>query len=370
MFRRSTTKRAAPPQRYNKAPSAAKKVIAPRSSVRSLQHLSESIVNGDDRNSSCLINTPVSCFSMPGVNTTHMPGTHTAVSVPTTTAPPVFSTPTPDTTGPHSCIQDQDIKDQLWVKGHTPVKVPVLEKYLTNYYNRHDAELLFTGFRDGFRLNYVGPTLSVWSKNLISAEMHKNETKMKLAKERTLGKIVGVLPSVCSSQFETKLFTAAFSLAFHGLFRVGELTVGSKGIAVHTVLFNNVKVCDKLIQVYLATSKTDQLGTGKVLTISSQYNVKICPVIALSSYFMVRPSVQGPLFCHYDTKQLTRYQFSAVLKKSLAVLGYKGSNYKSHSFRIGMATTLSIEGYADDYIKALGRWKSDSSYLEYIRIPV
>ncbi|CAC5406824.1 unnamed protein product [Mytilus coruscus] len=99
MFRRSTRKRAAPPQRYNKAASAAKKVTAPRSSVGSLQHLSESIVNGDDRNSSCLINMPFSGFSMPGVDTTHMPGTHTAVSVPTTTAPPVFSTPTPDTTG-------------------------------------------------------------------------------------------------------------------------------------------------------------------------------------------------------------------------------------------------------------------------------
>lgn len=35
-----------------------------------------------------------------------------------------------------------------------------------------------------------------------------------------------------------------------------------------------------------------------------------------------------------------------------------------------MATTLSIEGYADDNIKMLGRWKSDSSYLKYMRIPV
>ncbi|CAC5408031.1 unnamed protein product [Mytilus coruscus] len=197
----------------------------------------------------------------------------------------------------------------------------------------------------------------------------KLNSRLPLTRE-LLEKIVSVVPSLCSSQFETKLFTAAFSLAFHGLFRVGELTVGSKGIADHTVLFNNVKVCDEFLPVYLATSKTDQLGTGKVLTISSQYNVKICPVIALSSYYMVRPSVEGPLFCHYDTKPLTRYQFSAVLKKSLAVLGYKGSNYKSRSFRIGMDTTLSIEGYADDYVKILVRWKSDSSYLKYIRVPV
>lgn len=31
-----------------------------------------------------------------------------------------------------------------------------------------------------------------------------------------------------------------------------------------------------------------------------------------------------------------------------------------------MGTTLSFEGYSDDYIKVLGRCKSDSSYLTYI----
>lgn len=75
------------------------------------------------------------------------------------------------------------------VKGHTPVKVHVLEKYLTNYYNRHDPELLFPGFRDCFRFNYVGPVRVV--KKLISAEMHKNETKMKLTKEVELGRMLG-----------------------------------------------------------------------------------------------------------------------------------------------------------------------------------
>lgn len=97
--------------------------------------------------------------------------------------------------------------------------------------------------------------------------------------------------------------------------------------------------------------KNYQLGTGKGLIISSHGNVKICLVIALSSYFMVRPSVEGPLFCHYDTKSLTRDQFTSVLKQSLAVLGYKGSNNKLHPFKIGMATSLLIGGYADDDIK-------------------
>ncbi|CAC5382729.1 HARBI1 [Mytilus coruscus] len=68
----------------------------------------------------------------------------------------------------------------------------------------------------------------------------KLDSRLPLTRE-LLEKIIGVLPSLCSSKFETKLFTAAFLLAFHGLFRVGELTVGSKGIADHAVLFKNLK---------------------------------------------------------------------------------------------------------------------------------
>jgi hypothetical protein len=43
-----------------------------------------------------------------------------------------------------------------------------------------------------------------------------------------LQQIVRVLSCVCTSQFEVKLFTAALALVFHGLFRVGELTVGNR----------------------------------------------------------------------------------------------------------------------------------------------
>ena len=55
----------------------------------------------------------------------------------------------------------------------------------------------------------------------------------------------------------------------------------------------------------------------------------------------------------------TNIQYTAVLKKTLALLGHDTANYKSHSFRVGMATTLTLEGFTDDQIKAMGRWKSD-----------
>jgi hypothetical protein len=56
-------------------------------------------------------------------------------------------------------------------------------------------------------------------------------------------------------------------------------------------------------------------------------------------YLGFRPNFQGPLFCHFDGKSLSNYQCTAVLKKTFALLGHDTANYKSHSFRIGMATT-------------------------------
>jgi hypothetical protein len=74
--------------------------------------------------------------------------------------------------------------------------------------------------------------------------------------------------------------------------------------------------------------------------------VKVCPL------------VEGPLFCHFDGRPLSKYQFSALLKKSLGVLGLADANFKSHSFRIGMVTTLAMEGMSDENIKFIRRWKS------------
>lgn len=96
--------------------------------------------------------------------------------------------------------------------------------------------------------------------------------------------------------------------------------------------------------------------------------MKKCPVKNMHNYLQVRPYIDGQLFCHFDGTPLTSYQFSALLKRALNVLGIDNSQYKSHSFRIGMATTFALEGASKEQIKELGRWSSES-YLRYIRLP-
>ena len=86
---------------------------------------------------------------------------------------------------------DEALLSSLWELGKTPVKVDVLKKYIATYDKVLDRELLVTGFSEGFRLQYTGPRLSVFSKNLVSADNYKLETLAKLQKEINLGRIIG-----------------------------------------------------------------------------------------------------------------------------------------------------------------------------------
>ena len=181
-----------------------------------------------------------------------------------------------------------------------------------------------------------------------------------------LADIVATLHKVCTTGFEAILFTAAFTLAFHGLMRVGELAI-KKGRKNHTVQIGDVKIFDKYMLVNLASSKTDQLGKGSVISIPVQV-AGPCPIQAMVEYLKVRPPFSGTLFCHYDGTELTCFQFSSVLRKALVCLNVDQKHIRSHSFRIGKATSCALEGMSDEEIKIAGRWKSNS-YQTYIRLP-
>lgn len=184
-----------------------------------------------------------------------------------------------------------------------------------------------------------------------------------------LSRILSIVGFVTRTNYETLLFKAAFSLCFHGMFRVGELTISDSKYVNHAVKLKDVKFVNGGIEVFLKTSKTDQFGEGVTMFISSQPNHKqLCPVAALALYLPLHPQRQEQLFCHYDGTPLSKYQFSAVLKRALSYLGDTDVKITSHSFRIGMATQCAIDGFSDEEIKRLGRWKS-GVYLRYIRIP-
>ena len=135
-----------------------------------------------------------------------------------------------------------------------------------------------------------------------------------------LVKVLSKLPVVCTNEYESKLFAAVYSLAFFGFFRVGEVTV-AKGRSEQQILgLDDIKLVEdrNYIMVNVRYSKTDQLGKGVSLKIGKVGGI-VCPVNNLLQYLEARPRLLGPLFIHFNGQPVSRYQFSAVLKKSLRI---------------------------------------------------
>lgn len=184
-----------------------------------------------------------------------------------------------------------------------------------------------------------------------------------------LTSIIAKLPSICFSSYEALLFATAFSVAFHGFLRIGEI-VFTKMSQTHQIIgVKDARVIQEKnhqsIEVRLRHSKNDQSGKGTYIYIS-ETGTSVCPVLLFRKYMSERPKVDGPLFCHYNKRHVSRYQFSSILNKSLKVIGIKSDGYKSHSFRIGAATAAALNGVSNEDIMKRGRWRS-SVFKNYIR---
>ncbi len=163
------------------------------------------------------------------------------------------------------------------------------------------------------------------------------------------------------------MLTAAYTLAFFGFLRCGELTVPS------WKQFNprrhptraDIHLSENHLTYHLKFSKTDQLATGMQICIGTTGN-KLCPVRAMHQYLRHHKAPQGPLFQFLSWHPLMARTFRRRVRSSLRDLGYNSSRYNTHSFCIGAATTVAAAGLPPETIKALGRWKS-SCYQSYIR---
>ena len=182
-----------------------------------------------------------------------------------------------------------------------------------------------------------------------------------------LHRMLDRLPVVCPSHYEATLFSAIFTTAFFGYFRMGELVQNSRREVGHAIQIQDVKYSKSSdrIQIYLCHSKTDQEGKGAVINLIPTAMI-MCPVQSLKAFIRVRPLQLGSFFCHADGTPVTRYQVMSVFSMLIADLGLDTQAYKTHSFRIGAATEAWVQGKGEDQIAKGGRWKSRCLY-KYIR---
>ena len=171
----------------------------------------------------------------------------------------------------------------------------------------------------------------------------------------------------------TKMLWAASCLCFFAFLRAGELTVPAEreyDPEVHLSM-GDVAVDDTgqptLLRVVIKRSKTDPFRKGVNLFVGRTQSV-LCPVAAVLDYLCIRGTNPGPLFIFADGRPLTRARFAEEVRSVLSRAGVDQSQYCTHSFRIGAATTAAAKGIEDSLIKTLGRWES-AAYLQYVRIP-
>lgn len=182
-----------------------------------------------------------------------------------------------------------------------------------------------------------------------------------------LGKLVAVLANVAETGFEATLFGLAFSCAFFGAFRVGELVADSRRSMDTGLLFSNMVFREEAVLCRLPRSKTDQAGRGRWVTLRAQPEGAVCPVRLAASYSLIRPAGSPQWLLHMDGSPLTRFQFGAVFQRCLQRLGCNCKEYGTHSFRIGAATSAAARGLSAADIQELGRWKS-GAFKAYVRL--
>ena len=78
-----------------------------------------------------------------------------------------------------------------------------------------------------------------------------------------------------------------------------------------------------------------------------------CPVRAMQAYLQVRGDRPGPLFQYVTGQAVLRNDFNKELRWALLFCDLDPTTFKSHSFRIGAATTAAQLGMSDSQIRTL-----------------
>ena len=171
------------------------------------------------------------------------------------------------------------------------------------------------------------------------------------------------------------MYMALFSMAYYGLFRIGELAEGT-----HTVKAMDVHIAinKRKLLFILWSSKTHGLDVHPQMIKISSTRIKqhrnpeskqFCPYQLLRTYLEARGKYISPhenFFIFLDHSLVRQHHFCSILRKCLLIVGLEASNFSGHSFRASRALDLLRYGLMVETIKKLGWWRSNAifSYLK------
>jgi len=212
------------------------------------------------------------------------------------------------------------------------------------------------------------PTSSFLILKLLRA-CHKQQTifdsRMPIVKPM-LERLMLTLVHTGTDHYRQHLFQAMFALAFYAFLRIGEITIiGKDGHNAHLIQRNQIRMQTKHFELKFISYKHSQ-GQPFSLSVMEAQERGPCPVRAMQAYLQVRGDRPGPLFQYVTGHAVLRNDFNKELRQALLFCDLDPTAFKSHSFRIGAATTAAQLGMSDRQIRTLSRWKSDA-FKQYIR---
>ena len=143
-----------------------------------------------------------------------------------------------------------DFRKQFGLKNIWPAPVQDIMSFIANMYRKCLSFSTVNCYISGLSFynkinNFEDYTQMFIVRKMIEgikrSKLHEKDHRLPIIRE-LLNRILSILSIICTSHYEADLFKAAFLLAFHGFFRVRELTVGPKGDQIHTVKIENVKL--------------------------------------------------------------------------------------------------------------------------------
>jgi hypothetical protein len=180
---------------------------------------------------------------------------------------------------------------------------------------------------------------------------------------------------------EKVLYRAMFTTMFFGFLRISEAIKGGAGKCdnpplqlkhVSFLVHGRTKEC--MVVLTLPPTKTDPTAKEKEYKLAlpklEEKDKDICPYRALMDLVKLRgkhANKEEDLFILPEQEIRSKYKtFVSLMRSLLKRKGYEESEYYTHSFRIGAATSASMLGMSKEEIKTMGRWSSEC-WNVYIR---
>jgi hypothetical protein len=197
---------------------------------------------------------------------------------------------------------------------------------------------------------------------------HGYEKRLRLGISGTMLKVI--IKSLNMSSFRAARWAAWACTTYYGGFRANELLQTKHGglrcLWKHFT-FGTLSTSFMTLKQYF--SKSRQFGPSIIIPICFT-GESSCPVTRMKhyrSFFSNQVDLDhSPAFMSLDGTAYTYNQAMSDTRYYLRQCGYSGSNYGTHSFRIGMASEAGRLGMPGWVIQLLGRWNSEC-YRVYIQ---